>query len=76
MQCVASYPAEINEQNLLAIKELIKKYNIIVGLSDHTLGYVSPITSIALGAKIIEKHFNIKNNSPDSFFQLMKMILI
>ncbi len=69
LQCVASYPAEINEQNLLAIKELIKKYNIIVGLSDHTLGYVSPITSVALGAKIIEKHFNIKkNNSPDSFF--------
>lgn len=69
LQCVASYPAKINEQNLLAIKQLIKKYKILVGLSDHSLGYISPITSIALGAKVIEKHFNIKKNiSPDSFF--------
>ena len=69
LQCVSSYPASISEQNLRSINYISNKYKCISGLSDHTLGYVAPMTAVALGAKMIEKHFNIKNNkSIDSFF--------
>ena len=69
LKCVSVYPALISEQNVSAIKEIEKKYKIPCGLSDHTLGYIAPVTAAVLGAKLIEKHFNIKNNkSVDSFF--------
>tara|TARA_Y100000590_G_scaffold450882_1_gene591273 strand:- start:40 stop:1104 length:1065 start_codon:yes stop_codon:yes gene_type:complete len=69
LNCVASYPAPLDEQNIKSIKEINKKYKTITGLSDHTLGFIAPIVAIAMGAKVIEKHFNIKNNkSIDSFF--------
>ena len=57
------------QQNLSSINYISKKYKCISGFSDHTLGYVAPMTAVALGAKMIEKHFNIKNNkSMNSFF--------
>ena len=69
LKCVSSYPAKLEEQNIKSIPEIEKKYKLITGLSDHTLGYIAPISAVALGAKMIEKHFNIKNNkSVDSFF--------
>lgn len=69
LQCVSSYPAPIEEQNINSINNIKKKYNVLSGLSDHTMGYVAPMSAVAVGAKIIEKHFNIKNNkSVDSFF--------
>ena len=69
LQCVSSYPALIVEQNIKSIQQIKKKYNVISGLSDHTMGFIAPISAVAVGAKLIEKHFNIKNNrSIDSFF--------
>ena len=69
LQCVSSYPAPISEQNLKSIKYIKKKFGTICGLSDHTKGYIAPIVAVAMGAKVIEKHFNINNNkSVDSFF--------
>jgi pseudaminic acid synthase len=69
LQCVSSYPASIKEQNLKIIPLLKKKFGVLSGLSDHTKGFVAPLTAVALGANAIEKHFNLSNNkSVDSFF--------
>ena len=62
MQCTAKYPAPLNTINLMVIPELIKKYDLPVGLSDHSREpIIAPIGAVALGAKIIEKH--AKNNN-------------
>ena len=72
LHCVSSYPAPINEANLLQIKELGDYFKIPVGLSDHTLGTTVSIASVALGACLIEKHFILdkKVKSPDSEFSI------
>ncbi len=57
MKCVSAYPAPYEEMNLLTIPYLEKKFKTIVGLSDHTLGVSVPIAAVAIGAKVIEKHF-------------------
>ena len=53
LKCTSSYPAPLDEANLLMIKDLADRYNMIVGLSDHTIGSLAPIMSICFGAKII-----------------------
>jgi pseudaminic acid synthase len=69
LQCVSSYPAPINEQNIKSISEIKKKYKTLTGLSDHTKGFIAAVSAIAMGANVIEKHFNLsKNKSVDSFF--------
>ena len=72
LQCTSSYPAKINEANINSIKYLNKKFNIPVGLSDHTESNIPAICSTALGAPIFEKHFtlNKKMKGPDHFFSL------
>jgi len=63
LHCVSSYPVAESEANLLAIATLKKKFsNCIIGYSDHTRGIVAPIAAVALGAKIIEKHFTLNKN--------------
>ena len=57
LKCTSSYPAPASEANLIMIKDLKTKYNVIPGLSDHTIGITVPVLSVALGARIIEKHF-------------------
>jgi pseudaminic acid synthase len=57
LKCTTSYPAPIEEANLRTLKNLEDTFDVIPGLSDHTLGIVAPIVSVALGAKVIEKHF-------------------
>ncbi len=73
MQCTAKYPAPINTLNLRAIPELIKKFNVPVGLSDHSRDpIVGPVGAVALGAAVIEKHFTLHNRlpGPDHSFAL------
>jgi len=72
LKCTSSYPAPIEEANLLTIPDLAKKFGVISGLSDHTLGSIAAISAVALGAKIIEKHFILdrKNTGPDSTFSM------
>ena len=72
LKCTTAYPTPYNEVNLKQIKTLRKKYNLIVGLSDHTLGIEIPIASVMMGAKIIEKHFILTRNSNglDKYFSL------
>lgn len=72
LKCTSSYPAPIDEANLIMIKELSEKYNVISGLSDHTIGSTAPIVSIIFGGKIIEKHFIIDRSvgGPDASFSM------
>ena len=57
--CISSYPAKIEGSNLKSINTLEKEFGFIVGYSDHTSGWLSDIAAVALGAKVIEKHFTI-----------------
>ena len=57
LKCTSSYPAPIEEANMSMVKDLAERYNVISGLSDHTMGSTVPVVATALGAKIIEKHF-------------------
>lgn len=59
LKCTSSYPAPFEEANLVMIKDMAIRYGVKTGLSDHTLGATAPILSIAMGAKMIEKHFII-----------------
>lgn len=62
LKCTSNYPANNKDCNLLTIPSMIKEFNCPVGLSDHTLGSVAASTSIALGARIIEKHIKLNDN--------------
>ena len=57
LKCTSSYPAPIEEANMSMVKDLAERYDVISGLSDHTMGSTVPVVATALGAKIIEKHF-------------------
>jgi pseudaminic acid synthase len=72
LKCTSAYPAPIEESNLKTIPNLADTFNTIVGLSDHTLGISAPIAAVALGAKIIEKHFILdrKMGGPDAAFSM------
>ena len=72
LKCTSSYPAPIEEANMAMLKDLAKRFNVVVGLSDHTMGSTVPIIATALGAKIIEKHFIIDRSigGPDASFSM------
>ena len=72
LKCTSSYPAPIDEANLLMIKDFKEKFNVITGLSDHTIGSIAPVVATVLGAKIIEKHFIIDRSigGPDASFSM------
>ncbi len=62
LHCTTSYPTPIEQANLLAIQTLSKEFDLPVGFSDHTLGLEASIAAVALGAKIIEKHFTLNRD--------------
>ncbi|MDR3048077.1 MAG: pseudaminic acid synthase [Bacteroidales bacterium] len=72
LKCTSSYPAPIEEANLLMIPDLAKRFQVKAGLSDHTMGALSPIAAVALGATVIEKHFIIDRavGGPDAAFSM------
>jgi pseudaminic acid synthase len=72
LKCTSSYPAPIDEANMIMIKDLAERFNVISGLSDHTMGATVPIVAVALGAKIIEKHFILDRSigGPDASFSM------
>jgi pseudaminic acid synthase len=72
LKCTSSYPAPINEANMLIVKDLATRFNVISGLSDHTMGSTVPIVATVFGAKIIEKHFILdrKIGGPDASFSM------
>lgn len=74
MHCTAKYPAPLSSINLKVIPSLINEFNIPIGLSDHSRDpLIAPLGAVALGAKIIEKHFTTDNNlsGPDHGFAVL-----
>lgn len=72
LRCASAYPAITDDMNLRTMKNMAEIYNVPVGLSDHSMGSVGAVTAVALGAKIIEKHFCIDRSieNPDSSFSM------
>jgi len=72
LHCVSSYPSPIESSNLITIKDIEERFNILVGLSDHTLGINVSLASISIGACVIEKHVTLSrlDLGPDSAFSL------
>ena len=72
LHCVSSYPAPASDYNLKTIIDMKKKFDLVTGLSDHTIDNTNAITSVALGASIIEKHVTLNRNGggPDDSFSL------
>lgn len=72
LKCTSSYPAPLEEVNLRTMVNMRETFNVVVGLSDHTLGISVPIAAVALGAKVVEKHFTIDRGlgGPDASFSL------
>ena len=72
LHCISSYPAPVEQSNLRTISDLAKRFGVLSGLSDHTMGTIVATTSVALGACLIEKHFTLSRDDkgPDSDFSL------
>jgi pseudaminic acid synthase len=72
LKCTSAYPAPPEEANLLTIPELARRFDCLVGLSDHTMGIAVPVAAVALGACIIEKHLCLRraDGGPDGAFSL------
>jgi len=72
LKCTSTYPASPENTNLLTIPHLSQLHNCLVGLSDHTMGIGVSVAAVALGARIIEKHFTLRraDGGVDSAFSL------
>ena len=72
MHCISSYPAPVDQSNLLTIPDMKERLGVQIGLSDHTVTNTSSIVAISLGATLIEKHFILDrcDKGPDSEFSI------
>lgn len=72
LACTSSYPAPPEEMHLRRIPHLAETFDVVPGLSDHTLGTEVPVAGVALGARIVEKHLTLsrEEEGPDSDFSL------
>ena len=72
LHCVSGYPAPPSDYNLRTIIDMKEEFNLVTGISDHTLDNTTAISSISLGASIIEKHFTLdrRGGGPDDSFSM------
>lgn len=72
LRCASAYPAITDDMNLATMRNMGEVFGVPVGLSDHSMGSVGAVTAVALGAKIIEKHFCLDRSieNPDSSFSM------
>ncbi|MDG1475901.1 MAG: pseudaminic acid synthase, partial [Vicingaceae bacterium] len=72
LKCTSAYPALAEDANLITIPDIIERFKVDSGLSDHTLGIEAPVVAVVLGAKVIEKHFILNKDigGPDAHFSL------
>jgi pseudaminic acid synthase len=72
LHCTAAYPAPIEESNLSTIADIAKRFNVVAGLSDHTMGTTVAAVAAGLGASFIEKHFTLAraDGGVDSAFSI------
>ncbi|WP_201577786.1 pseudaminic acid synthase [Psychrobacter immobilis] len=78
LHCVSGYPAPSSDYNLKTLKDMQKRFGLVTGLSDHTLDNTTALTSVALGASIIEKHVTLdrQGGGPDDSFSLEEVELL
>lgn len=72
LHCLSAYPAEAATMNLRTIPDLSTRFDVVSGLSDHSLSPTVPLAAVAIGASIVEKHFTLSRSSggPDASFSL------
>ena len=72
LHCISAYPADHRDYNIRTLKDLAERFNVIAGLSDHTLDNTMAVSSVALGSCFIEKHFTLDRSEggPDAAFSL------
>ncbi|WP_150137240.1 pseudaminic acid synthase [Candidatus Enterovibrio altilux] len=72
LHCISAYPAPALQSHLRTIPDLSERFDVVTGLSDHTLGTIVSVTAVALGAAVIEKHFTLSRNDfgQDATFSL------
>lgn len=72
LEANSGYPAEPSEMRLRNIPELARRFDVVPGLSDHTLGIAVPVAAVALGARVVEKHLTLAraDGGPDAAFSL------
>ena len=70
LKCTTSYPAPAEESNLLTMQDINKRFHVLSGLSDHSLGTAAALATVVLGGSLVEKHFTLDNEEEtvDSFF--------
>ena len=78
LHCVSGYPAPSSDYNLATIQDMAKQFDVLTGLSDHTIDNTTAITSVALGACVIEKHVTLDRSGggPDDSFSLEETELL
>lgn len=77
LKCTSAYPAKIEDMNIITIKDMLDRFapqGVKIGLSDHSISIIPPVTAVALGATVIEKHFTLDRSlgGADSGFSLNK----
>lgn len=72
LHCISGYPTPLNQANVRTVADIAKRFHVLSGLSDHTLGVSAALAATALGATVIEKHFTLsrQDKGPDSEFSL------